>query len=329
MAVLQTSFTASSAIATNGTTTFGYPTRWGTAPDVTTQGDFVGSYGHQAFAEGLQALLNSPKDFTLTFGNSSITFTYLGTTSIPAGSVVKIDLHTIGQDGQPRFTDSFSYSGTAGDVASQANSGSANILGVATRAQNGGFSYINFGTPITSSATTVVNASNAAETLTTVQTLSPAVVLDVARNLIYKSSNAGDTTQTITARGLDEYGQAMTETVTLNGTSSVVGKKAFKTVISWQASATTAGTVSIGVGVLLGSPVFIFSPAASIRDILNQATATAGTWVAGDNSTPSATTGDVRGTYSPNTGPSTNTNTYESLVAVPNPKYLGATQFSG
>ena len=86
MAVIQASFSTTAAIATNGTITFGYPTRWGTAPDVTTQGDFIGSYGHQAFAEGLQTLLNSPKDFTLTFGNTNITFTYLGTTSIPANS---------------------------------------------------------------------------------------------------------------------------------------------------------------------------------------------------------------------------------------------------
>ena len=332
MAVIQASFSTTAAIATNGTITFGYPTRWGTAPDVTTQGDFIGSYGHQAFAEGLQTLLNSPKDFTLTFGNTNITFTYLGTTSIPANTKVVVDVHTVGQNGQPRFAQAFSFSGSAGDVAAEANSGSANMVGVSTRAQLGGFSYINFGTPITSSATTVVNASAGAEAaFGTPIVLSPVVVLDVARNLIYKSSSGSDTTQTITARGLDEYGQAITETSgTLNGTSSVVGKKAFKTVISWQVNvAITVGTVSIGVGVLLGSPVFIFSAAASIRDILNQATGTAGTWLAGDNTTPSATTGDVRGTYAPNSAPSTNTNTYESLVAVLDTSYLGATNYAG
>lgn len=330
MAILNTKFTVTSVLATNGTLTFGYPTRWGTAPDVTTQGDFIGSYGHQAFAEATQTLLNSPKDFTLTFGNSTITFTYLGTTSLPVGCVVNIDIHTVGQNGQPRYGHAFAFSGSAGDVAAEANSGAANIVGVSTKAQLGGFSYLNFGTPITSSATTVVNASATAETVATPIVLSPAVVLDVPRNLIYKSSSASDTTPTtITARGLDDYGQAMTETVIFNGTASVVGKKAFKTVLSYQVSAVTVGTVSIGVGVLLGSPVFIFSAAASLRDILNQATATAGTWLAGDNSTPSATTGDVRGTYSPNTAPSTNTNTYESLVAVLDTSYLGATNFAG
>ena len=332
MAIIQTSFTATAAIATNGTQTFSYPTRTGNTPDVTTQGDFYGSYGHQAFAEGLMYSMNSPKDFTLTFGNSSITFTYLGTTSIPANTLIRVDLHTMGQNAQSPY--GLAFAGAPGDVSSQANSGAAPLIGISTKVQEGPVRYINFGTPLTASATAVVNASAAAESGYTVGTVIPIttpVVLDVPRNLTYKSSSSSDTTQTITARGFDDYGNAMTETSpTLTGSTAVLGLKAFKTVTSWQVNvAVTVGTVSIGSGVTLGCPAFVFSAAASLRDILNGAAATAGTWTAGVTATPTATTGDVRGTYAPNTAPSTNTNTYESLVVVPDATYLGPTQYAG
>lgn len=327
MAFIRTSFTASSAIATNGTQTFGYPTRQPNTPDVTTQGDFRGSFGHEAFAEGLQNVLKYGTDFTLTFGNSTITFTYLGTQSIPASTVIAIDLHTVGQNSQDPY--GLQFSGNAGDVASQAFSGTA-PTGISNKVQGAGVRWINFGTPITSSATTVVNASAAAESATTLQTLTTAVTLDVPRNLIYKSSSTLDVTQTVTARGFDDYGVAMTETASLNGTTSVVGKKAFAKVVSWQVgTVTTTGTISIGVGVLLGSPAFVPAAGAPISDILNGALATRGTWVAGDLTAPTATTGDVRGTWSPNTAPSTNTNTYEALVAVPDSTFLGLPQFAG
>lgn len=331
MAFIQTTFTASSAIATNGTTTFGYPARTVTnTNEVTTQGDFHGSYGHQAFVESMQSAIASPKDFTLTFGNSTITFTWLGTQTIPAGSVIRIDLHTLGQLAQSPY--GLPFAGSPGDVASQAFSGTAYQVGISNKVQEGSTRWLNFGTPLTASATAVVATSAAAESVfgSPVVIATP-VILDVPRNLTYKSSSASDTTQTITARGFDEYGVAMTETSpTLTGTTAVVGAKAFKTVVSWQLNvAVSVGTVSIGTGVLLGVPVRVPSAAASLRDILNGATGTAGTWAPNDLSTPSATTGDVRGTYSPNTAPSTNTNTYESIVAILDVSDLGSVQYAG
>lgn len=332
MAILQTKFTATSAIATNGTITFGYPTRTGNTPGVTTQGDFKGSYGHQAFAEGMQTLLNSPKDFTLTFGNATITFTYLGTTSIPANSTVVVDVHTVGQNAQSPYD--LAFAGSPGDVSSQANSGAPNLLGISTKVQQGGLRYINFGTPLTASSTAVLATSAAFQSAYvpgTIVPLATPIVLDVPRNLVYVSSSGSDVSQTITVRGFDDYGQAITETSgTITGATPVIGKKAFKTVVSTAGNvAVFVGTFSIGTGVLLGVPAFVFSVWASLRDALNGATGTAGTWLAGDSSTPSATTGDVRGTYSPNTAPSTNTNTYESLVSILDSTFLGATNFSG
>lgn len=322
MAIFQTSFTASSAIATNGTTTFGYPTRWGNAPDVTTLGDFQGSYGHQAFIESFQSLVNSPGDFTLTFGNSSITFTWLGTQTIPANSKIVIDLHTTGQNVQMPY--GVAFAGAPGDAASQSNTPPVPLLGISNRVQLANPVWINFGCPVTASATSVVNAATRADA-TTVAT---AFTLDVARTLQYVCGSAGDTTQTLTTKGLDDYGVPMTETVTLNGTTIVQGKKAFKSVISTKLSAALTTTLSVGSSTKLGVPCFVVYPGCSILDIKNKVAATAGTWLAGDSATPTATTGDVRGTYDPNTAPSSNTNTYESFVMVPDLTYLGATQFS-
>lgn len=320
---LQTSFVASAAIATNGTTTFSYPTRPYSmgASDITTLGDFRGTYGHVAFIESMQSNIASPKDFTLTFGNSNITFTWLGTQTIPVGSLIRIDLHTIGQDKQSPY--GLVFAGTTGDAASQANSGPAYQLGISTKVQTAGPMWINFGCPVTASTTSVLATTAVADTV--LHTLTTPFVFDVPRNAQVVSSTT-DTTQTITIRGLDDYGVAMSETLTLNGATPVLGNKAFAQINSYQASIAMAGNLSIGSGTKLGVPVFVPAAGASLKDMLNGATATAGTWVAGVTSTPSATTGDVRGTYVPNTAPSTNTNTYESIVAIPDATYLGATQ---
>lgn len=192
-----------------------------------------------------------------------------------------------------------------------------------------------FGAPAAASATAAVNAvavsSSALVPLTTVY--QP----DVPRGLTYKSSNAGDT-QTITARGLDEYGQAMTEVITLNGTSAVNGKKAFKQLNSYQASASLAGNLSIGTQAgVFGLPFFIPGGTSKGRgyimseimdgDNLLYAGITAGTIVGGDLTTVSGTTGDVRGTYTPNTAPNA-VHVYELVVMASDLTFKGNTQYS-
>ena len=56
------------------------------------------------------------------------------------------------------------------------------------------------------------------------------VTLDVPRNVIVDA--AGAATAVLTVTGTDVYGVPMSEAITLNGTTAVAGKKAFKTITS-------------------------------------------------------------------------------------------------
>ncbi|MCZ6868112.1 MAG: hypothetical protein O7G84_01250 [Gammaproteobacteria bacterium] len=64
-------------------------------------------------------------------------------------------------------------------------------------------------------------------------------VLDVV------SSNAGDTTQSITVFGLDGVGAVINEVIALNGTTNVQGTTSFTKVLAIRLSASAAGTVTV------------------------------------------------------------------------------------
>src|SRR5690349_10164658 len=83
--------TLSADVADNGTITVAYPAG-------TDSGTFAGTFAHQAWASGLQAQLKAPADFTVSFGTSSITVTYLGSTTLPKGSYVNFQFDTLGND---------------------------------------------------------------------------------------------------------------------------------------------------------------------------------------------------------------------------------------
>lgn len=143
-----------------------------------------------------------------------------------------------------------------------------------------------------------------------------AVTLDVARGLQVDSSDAGDTTQTVTITGTDVYGQAMQETIALNGTTDVLGLKAFKTVTQVAVSAVMAGNLTVGTTKKIGLP---YRPVVGgfIRGRLGEDSADAGTYAAPIRTTSTATTADVRGTYLP-AGTLDGTNVYTVAIAVQN-----------
>jgi len=123
---------------------------------------------------------------------------------------------------------------------------------------------------------------------------------DVPRAASVVSASAGDTTQTVTLTGTDVYGAALTETIALNGTSTVNGKKAFKTITQAAVSAATAGNLSVGSTDILGLPYRVDSRA-QLLVYWDTAFVTTGTFVAAVSTTATATTGDVRGTFVPPT----------------------------
>ena len=107
----------------------------------------------------------------------------------------------------------------------------------------------------------------------------------------------------------------------------MTGKKAFKEITKVITSADVTG-LTVGTGVVLGLPVFLSDTVDIIREILDSVPATAGTVVVGDVATATATTGDVRGTYSPNSAPN-GTRVYELTLLLRDPGYKGRAQFAG
>jgi hypothetical protein len=118
---------------------------------------------------------------------------------------------------------------------------------------------------------------------------------DVPRNVVA----AWTTTAVLTVTGTDVYGETLVES-SASGTS-FAGKKAFKTITQISVSvAVTAFTA--GSGDVLGLPIRV--AAGKVMQWLENNlphVGTLGTFVAGDATTATATTGDVRGTYDPNT----------------------------
>jgi hypothetical protein len=301
-------FSPSSAVATGGTMAFVL----GSAVEL---GQVKLEGAHVLFAEGLGAQFNFPNDFTISFSGSTATVTYNGTTTIPAGTVVKLQLETPGENNyltQPQPL-------TVRDYLGNIRSVQANLVRVL------------LGAPIAATATNIVNAVARTGT-NTLTTYAPAFVQDVPRNLQLTSSNAGDTTQTVIVRGTDEFGVAMSETFSLNGTSVIAGNKAFKTVISDQVSATMVGNLSVGSNTALGLPFFIpGGTGAGAGYILKEAqtgtTPTAGTVKGGDLTKATATTGDVRGTYVPNSA-ADGTKIYELFISGADVSFRGVPQFT-
>ena len=149
---------------------------------------------------------------------------------------------------------------------------------------------------------------------------------DVPRNIVIDSGGAD--TSAITFVGTDEYGAVISETITLNGTTAVSGKKAFKTITSASNAATISNGAFAGPGNILGLPVFLPNGAFIIKELEDGAAATAGTTVAGVVVKATATTGDIRGTYVPNSTPDGAKN-FALLVSLEDPEYIGSSQYAG
>lgn len=285
MSIDVVSFTTSAAVATNGTVAVNYPTN-------RTAGDYR-TLGHLAYARGLMNALAYGSGFTLTFGTSSITFTYKGTTSIPAGTLVTLELDVVGSN----------ISTTPYPPVSVKRANRDMIL------------RMSLGAPAaTSSNFLVVSASVSLG----VAAVLAATTMDVPRNVVAAWTN----TAIITIVGTDEYGVVMTE-VSASGTSHT-GSKAFKTITSITPNANVTG-MTAGTGAKLGLPVYVEGAGMLLAELQDFAIPTAGTLVGGNTSVPSSSTGDARGTYTPNAS-ADGSKKFGIIVAVDDPTYLGLGQ---
>jgi hypothetical protein len=125
--------------------------------------------------------------------------------------------------------------------------------------------------------------------------------------------------------GTDFLGQTLTQSFALNGTTAVNGTKAFYTVTSITSSAVTVGNISVGTLDVFGLPSPLSMAGLFIQDLTDGAkSGTAGTLVVADTTAGGSTaaTGDVRGTYAPNTA-TNGTHYYHVIYLAPDAFYVG------
>lgn len=275
----------SGPVPLNGTLVVNYPAN-------RTAGDYR-LVGHLAYARGLNSILALGTGFTLTFGVSTITFTYKGTTPIPSGTNVSIELDVVSVDS------------TALPVAL------ANIK----RAGREFVTRVSLGAPAAASGVFLAASQSIAAAGLAVLA---ATAMDVPRNVVA----AWTGTAIITVAGFDEYGVAMTE-VSPSGVA-FTGNKAFKTITSITSSAAVT-LFTAGTGSKLGIPLFTEGSGMILAELQDFAAAVAGTLVGGNVLVPTNATGDARGTYTPNAA-ADGSKKFGLILAIDDLNYLGLGQ---
>lgn len=289
------SLTLASAVANAGTFAVGYPAGCNA-------GTYTGGYDHMAATNGYGLLKAIDGDISLSFGTSSITVTNNSGSTLAAGTEIWMQLDRFGDD---------DTGASFGDRVAE--------MGVFT---------ISLGAPdaiVTNGICQAQSGAAGALTLNGSLVSGGVATLDVPRNLIADSGGADTAVLTIT--GTDEFGETVVENITLNGTTAVAGKKAFKTVTSVVSSATISNGAFLGTGDVLGLPMYLKSLGHILKELEDGAAATAGTPLAGVTTTPSATTGDVRGTYDPNSA-CDGSKSFQ-LVVLGDPSFKGRAQYAG
>ena len=292
--------TLSGDLAASGTTTFNYP--------ASTDEDSFASWGHKAI--GIGNVRSSPADFTLTFGSASVTFTYAsGKTTIPAGSVLSLQMNLPGEDSEkaPKQTASHDHVSLMGLV--RVDLGSPLVADV---------DHICESQDLTAGGTATLTA--------TLNLIEGAGAAPFGRALTYDSGEAS--TGVVTVTGTNYLGDVIVENKTLNGTTVVAGTKAFATVVSVSVLGDSGTGFIVGTGDVLGLPIFIEDVDEWVTELEDGTTATAGTFVAGVSSAPTATTGDVRGTYDPNSA-TDGAKHFVLYMAISDPAYTGQVDFAG
>lgn len=256
-------------------------------------------------------LLLQGRDFAVTLTRTYATITLAaGQDTIPAGSVIFVELALKGNRSPLDPT----TLGAAGNRVSRRE-----------------VFEVNFGAPIAADADGVsVSASITAAAGATIGgalASDGVATFDVPRNVTITSAG-NDSAKTFTVTGTDEYGAIVVENITGANAGAAAGKKAFKTVTAVGIDSNSAGAVTIGCGDVLGFPVFLLNSVNVLYDTEDGAAVTDGTYVAGVLTKPSATTGDVRGTYDPNSACDGAKN-FSVVLLLDNPEFKGVPQYAG
>lgn len=296
----EASQTLSASTGFGGSFTVAYPAN-------RTAEDYLGGTKHRLMGQSFRMLYADQGEFSLAFGASNITVTMRTNISVPNGETVTLLLDRAEADGAP-------------DDGAEALADPASMTAMQTI-------KVTLGAPIASDSDAAVasQAATAAGGLATgingVLATGGVATFDVPRNVVAAWTN----TAVLTVTGTDAYGNTIVES-SGSGTS-MTGKKAFKTVTGISVSADVTG-LTVGTSKVLGLPVFLADVGDVLKEYENGAAPTAGTVVAGATATATATTGDVRGTYAPNSNPNGSL-VFEVLIAVRSASYKGAAQYAG
>lgn len=299
----------SSAVAASGTFTVTYPAN-------RQIGNYQLGIDHSIAWNG--QLLKFPEDFTLSFGATSATVTLGSAVSFPAGANIFTQLNHSGA-ASPSFSEDLQRL-SAKAQAARVDISEANMA------------LIELGSPAAGDLVGVAALQTLATGGALALTTAAGVTTPVPRAVQFAGTSTIDLSAlTLDVTGTDLYGVAMSENLLgPNGAATVSGKKAFASVTS---AVLTTGTASAGAGIkigfsnVLGLPLVLKKTGLVLRELADGATPSAGTIVAADQATPTATTGDVRGTWAPNTTPN-GTVSFALVVAVPKPS-TGPVQFTG
>jgi protein gp37 len=123
------------------------------------------------------------------------------------------------------------------------------------------------------------------------------VVLDCPRTVAVYSA-ADLSSKTITVSGYDQYGQAMSQTITAPNATTVQTTKTFKSIKSVVSSGSIASNVYVGIGTGIGLPFRCTDLGYVLRVVYNQAAITIDSTackVADTTSPATVSTTDVRG----------------------------------
>lgn len=139
---------------------------------------------------------------------------------------------------------------------------------------------------------------------------------------------SGAATSIVTITGRDYLNQRMTETLTLNGATAVLGQKAFRYVDSISWTATAATTINVGISNGFGLPYKFVALVNEAKNKAPSANAGAITNALATGTPSTATTADVRGRYTPATVVPNGTNTFELRYVVDTSNLHGNAQFA-
>jgi hypothetical protein len=193
----------------------------------------------------------------------------------------------------------------------------------------GGIGTVNIPAMVAANADGILDGTSiatAVDTSTFASTYSDDVMGKFGRNVTVVADGAATSTVTIT--GVDYLNQKLVETLTLNGTSPVLGVKMFRRVDNVVAAVTASRAIDVGWGNRIGLP---YKVEAMLTETVSGAVpSNAGAVTAGVSTTVSATTSDTRGYYSPHSSFVPNGDrTYELTCKFDQDNLHGIAQYGG